>query len=71
MLHCGSGAAVGSAAIPRDSASLLSVSTPPSTVERRSSGWHRRTGMLDTIMLAAGVAFFALAIAYVAACDKM
>jgi hypothetical protein len=27
--------------------------------------------MLDAIMLAIGVAFFALAIAYVAACDRM
>jgi len=27
--------------------------------------------MLDTVMVAAGVAFFALALAYVAACDRM
>jgi hypothetical protein len=27
--------------------------------------------MLDAVMLVAGVAFFALAIAYVAACDRM
>jgi hypothetical protein len=27
--------------------------------------------MLDAIMLAVGIAFFALAIAYVTACDKM
>jgi hypothetical protein len=44
-------------------------------------GWHRRCHpfqgrekealMLDAVMLAAGVAFFAIAIAYVAACDRM
>jgi hypothetical protein len=44
-------------------------------------GWHRRchpfgdrekeAGMLDALMLAAGVAFFAIAVAYVAACEKM
>jgi hypothetical protein len=33
--------------------------------------WHRRIEMLDAIMLAAGVAFFALGIAYVTACDRM
>jgi hypothetical protein len=38
---------------------------------RRFTGWQRRTEMLDAIMMAAGVAFFALAIAYVAACDRM
>jgi hypothetical protein len=38
---------------------------------RRFTGWQRRTDMLDAIMLAASVAFFALAIAYVAACDRM
>ena len=28
-------------------------------------------GMLDAVMLVAGVGFFAVAIAYVAACDRM
>jgi hypothetical protein len=34
-------------------------------------GCQRRIGMLDTILLAAGAVFFAVAIAYVAACDRM
>jgi hypothetical protein len=40
-------------------------------VVTRCNGWHRRIEMLDAIMLAVGVAFFALAIAYVTACDRM
>ncbi len=31
----------------------------------------KESKMLDTVLLAAGVAFFVLAIAYVAACDRM
>jgi hypothetical protein len=31
----------------------------------------RETEMFDAMMLAAGLAFFVVAIAYVAACDKM
>ena len=42
---------------------------PPAV--RRFTSRQRRTEMLDAIMLAAGVAFFALSIAYVAACDKI
>jgi hypothetical protein len=34
-------------------------------------GCHRRIGMLDAILLAAGVMFFAMTVAYVAACDRM
>jgi hypothetical protein len=34
-------------------------------------GCQRRIGMLDTILLAAGVAFFAMALAYVTACERM
>ncbi|HUC64290.1 MAG TPA: hypothetical protein VMA53_02600 [Stellaceae bacterium] len=40
-------------------------------VVRRFTSRQRRTEMLDAIMLAATVAFFVLAIAYVAACDRM
>jgi hypothetical protein len=32
---------------------------------------RRRTEMLDALMLAAGIAFFALSIAYAAACERM
>jgi hypothetical protein len=38
---------------------------------RRVTGCQRRIGMLDTILLAAGVVFFAVALAYVTACDRM
>jgi hypothetical protein len=31
----------------------------------------KETGMLDAVMLISGVAFFAIAIAYVAACERM
>jgi hypothetical protein len=34
-------------------------------------GVPRRRKMLDALMLAAGVAFFMIAIVYVAACDHM
>jgi len=34
-------------------------------------GGDKEAGMLDAVMLVAGVAFFALAVAYVAACDRM
>ena len=37
---------------------------------RRNSA-DEEIGMLDAVMLVAGVAFFAIAIAYVAACDRM
>ena len=36
-----------------------------------STGRLRRLEMLDLILLAAGIGFFALAVAYVAACDRM
>lgn len=48
---------------------LDQLRVPPAV--RRFTGWQRRTEMLDAIMLAAGAAFFALGIAYVAACDRM
>jgi hypothetical protein len=32
---------------------------------------HEEAEMLDATMLVAGVAFFAIAIAYVVACDRM
>jgi len=35
------------------------------------NGFGKETEMLDAVMLVAGVAFFAIAIAYVAACDRM
>jgi len=37
----------------------------------RNAGRRRRSEMLDTVMVVAGVAFFVLAVAYVAACDRM
>jgi hypothetical protein len=37
----------------------------------RVKGFGKETGMLDAVMLISGVAFFAIAIAYVAACDRM
>jgi hypothetical protein len=45
----------------------------PAWAERRHGfrRTRRRSAMLDAIMLAAGVAFFALSVAYVAACDRM
>lgn len=48
---------------------LDQLRVPPAV--RRFTSRQRRTEMLDAIMLAAGVAFFALSIAYVAACDKI
>jgi hypothetical protein len=48
---------------------LDQLGVPPAV--RRFTGWQRRTDMLDAIMLVASVAFFALSIAYVAACDRM
>jgi hypothetical protein len=32
---------------------------------------RRRPKMLDAVLIVAGVAFFAISIAYVAACDRM
>jgi hypothetical protein len=34
-------------------------------------GLARRIEMLDTLFLVAGMAFFAMAVAYVAACEKL
>jgi hypothetical protein len=42
----------------------------PSRLFRRQSGCQENR-MLDALMLAAGLAFFAIAGAYVAACDRM
>ena len=41
------------------------------TVDDYDDGFAKETEMLDAVMLVAGVAFFAIAIAYVAACDRM
>jgi hypothetical protein len=41
------------------------------TADDYGYGLREETGMLDAVMLVAGVAFFAIAIAYVAACDRM
>jgi hypothetical protein len=38
---------------------------------RAPDGCQRRTEMFDAIMLAVAVAFFALAITYASACDRM
>jgi hypothetical protein len=37
----------------------------------KESFGRKENEMLDAVLLVAGVAFFAVAIAYVAACDKM
>jgi hypothetical protein len=34
-------------------------------------GWRRRVRMLDAILVVAGVAFFVVAIAYGAACERL
>ena len=74
MSHHGNDVVVGAAVLravepPFLLLDLDQLRVPPAV--RRFTGWQRRTEMLDAIMLAAGVAFFALGIAYVAACDRM
>jgi hypothetical protein len=71
MAHRGSAAAVLLAVDPQFLSSLDVNQLRAAPAVRGFTGWQRRLEMLDTIMLAAGVAFFALGIAYVAACDRM
>jgi hypothetical protein len=71
MAHRGSAAAVLLAVDPQFLSSLDLHQLRAAPAVTRFTGWQRRREMLDTIMMAAGVAFFALAIAYVAACDRM
>jgi hypothetical protein len=71
MGHRGSAAAVLLAVDPQFLPLLDLHQLRAAPAVTRFTGWQRRREMLDTIMMAAGVAFFALAIAYVAACDRM
>ncbi|HXY99352.1 MAG TPA: hypothetical protein VEI03_05095 [Stellaceae bacterium] len=69
--------AIAAAALPRAGGeprriSWLDLRQPqPHPAVRPSTGWQRRIGMLDAIMLAIGIAFFALCIGYVVACEKL
>lgn len=67
----GSGAAALLAASPRNLPSFDVDQIRPRPALTSCTGWQRRSEMLDAIMLAAGVAFFVLAVAYSAACDRM
>jgi len=44
------------------------IRAPPS---RRESGRDQRLKMTDIVMLAIGLGFFVIALAYVAACDRL
>ncbi len=71
MAHRGSAAAVLLAVDPQFLSSFDVHQLRAAPAVTRFTGWQRRTEMLDAIMLAIGVALFALGIAYVAACDRM